>query len=108
MAKYMPKSEFVKLARFVVENHPNRVIKTWGHVMHTARKDVLVYKDDVVQIKAASDNPEMEVERVENLNPTTQVWEDGKCIRHHGEHCHLTERLEQLADEIDPSFRENL
>lgn len=105
--KHMKASEFIRLARFVAENHPSREIKARGHVSCNEVRGILSYKDDVIRIKAGSrpENPELEVTRWENMNPTTIVWEDGRCIRHHGEHCYLTEHLETLCDEIDPNWR---
>jgi hypothetical protein len=61
-------------------------------------QDLRIYEDEVVQIKAHGE--ELQITRLANNNPTTVVWEDGELIRHHGEHCHLTEHLEGLVEHL--------
>lgn len=63
--------------------------------------DELKYKDEVIAIKRnpLRNDDFIGVIRVSNNNPVT-MQVNGKVIRHHGEHIHLTKHLQKLVDEL--------
>lgn len=64
--------------------------------------DKLTYRDEVIEINhrpMRGDNY-YEVVRVSNTNPTT-MQVNGKVIRHHGEHIHLTKHLQKLVENLE-------
>lgn len=72
------------------------------------------FEDDLLVIRRNYNGLGLEIERksmpqhgshLDVTNPTTMVTKDGEIIRHHGEHCYLSERLLTLAgvtDDIRP------
>ena len=101
--QHMDQDAFVALAE--------KIVRARGSARDTIlQPGGLEYVDALLRIRTRFNGLDLEIERkpihderfphLRVSNPTTMVA-DGRIIRHHGEHCHLTRRMLELAAEID-------
>lgn len=70
----------------------------------------LQYEDEIISISRSKANKEMEVRKLENLNPVIMTHEDGTTYRYHGEWADLEDHVNGLIanlarDELADSLR---
>ena len=59
--------------------------------------DALVYKDEIIEVRASKDSQALEIVRVANDNPVIDVADDGRVYRAHGERILLARHLLEMA-----------
>lgn len=104
----MKADEFVEKALFILESRGEKVSNLMGNGS--------IYEDDLMIVRSGYNGLDLEITRkkmnvdgfpelAETSNPVTMVLE-GKVIRHHGEHWHLMDHVDELCQAIEME-REN-